>query len=79
MTLTILELLYIVLIIFASIIWTLLVIILLRVIKVLWPLVEIADFYNKIKKIFSYYAQIPEMLKEKVSEIIKWKTKKEEK
>ncbi len=68
MTLTILEMLYIVLIIFSTIIWTLLIITLLRVIKILWPMTEIADFYHKMKKIFSAYSQIPEIVVESVKE-----------
>lgn len=65
MELTILEALYIVLIVFTSVIWTLLVIILIRVLKILWPIVEIADFYNKVKSIFAVYSQIPTKIKEK--------------
>lgn len=65
MELTILEALYIVLIVFTSVIWTLLVIILIRVLKILWPIVEIADFYNKVKSIFTVYSQIPTKIKEK--------------
>lgn len=71
MTLTILEILYIVLIVFSSIIWTLFVIVLMRVLKILWPITEIADFYNKIKKIFEAYWSIPDKIKEQVKEIIK--------
>jgi len=71
MTLTILEMLYIVLIVFSSIIWTLLVLVLIRVFKILWPVTEMADYYNKIKKILSAYASIPDMIKEKVKEVIK--------
>jgi uncharacterized membrane protein len=68
--LTILEILYIVLIMFTSIVGTLLIIALLRVIKILWPITEIADFYNKIKQILSAYKQIPELFKEKVQEVL---------
>ncbi len=73
MSLTILEMLYVVLIVFSSIIWTLLIIVLIRVLKILWPLTEIADFYNKIKKILSWYSQIPEIIKESVKEKF-WKS-----
>ncbi|PZM86711.1 hypothetical protein DLH72_00270 [Candidatus Gracilibacteria bacterium] len=65
MELTILEALYIVLIVFTSVIGTLLVIILIRVLKILGPIVEIADFYNKVKSIFAVYSQIPTKIKEK--------------
>ncbi len=59
MTLTILEILYIVLIMFSSIIWTLLIVVLIRVLRILWPITELVDFYNKIKQIFAAYASIP--------------------
>ena len=74
--LTILEILYLVLIVFSSIIWTLLIVTLLRVIKVLWPIIEMVEFYKKIKQFFIAYKQIPEIFKEKVKEIF---NKKEEK
>lgn len=64
MTLTILEILYIVLIIFSSIIWTLLISILIRVIKILWPVMEVLELYTKIKSIFSAYASIPDKVKD---------------
>ena len=68
MELTILEILYIVLIIFTSIIWTLLTIVLVRVLKILWPITEIVGIYEKIKGLFSTYANIPDLIKEKVKE-----------
>lgn len=71
MSLSILEMLYIILIVFWSIIWTLLIIILLRVVKILWPIMEIVEFYNKIKSIFSAYASIPEKVKENIKDILK--------
>ena len=52
MTLTVLDALYIVLIVFSSIIWTLLIIALIRIIKILWPIVEIAEFYEKVNRYF---------------------------
>ena len=70
MTLTTLEVLYIVLIVFWSIIWTLLILVLLRVYKILWPITEMLELYNKIKSIFQAYANIPEMVKNKVSETL---------
>ncbi len=71
MTLTILEILYIVLIVFSSIIWTLLVLILIRVFKILWPVIEILEVYNKIKSIFSAYASIPDKIKDYAVNFIK--------
>ena len=77
MELTILQILYIVLIIFTSIIWTLLILVLMRVFKVLWAVVELVEFYNKIKQILSVYAHIPEMIKEKISDILSSKENKD--
>jgi len=69
-TLSIIEILYLVLIVFSSIIWTLLILVLIRVYKILWPMVEILEIYNKIKSIFQAYANIPEIVKSKVSETL---------
>lgn len=70
MTLTILEILYIVLIMFWSIIWTLLILVLIRVLKILWPVMDMVEFYNKIKQIISAYSSIPDMIKKKVSDTL---------
>lgn len=72
--LTTLDILYIVLSLFTSIIWVLLTIVLIRLIKILWVVVEITNYYNIFKNYLSMYAKIPEMIKEKVFEII-WKKK----
>lgn len=77
MTLTILEVLYMVLIVFSSIIWTLLVLILIRVLKILWPVMEILEVYNKIKSIFSAYASIPDKIKEYAVDFLKNKNNNE--
>lgn len=69
-TLSIIEILYLVLIVFSSIIWTLLILVLIRFYKILWPMVEILEIYNKIKSIFQAYANIPEIVKSKVSETL---------
>jgi hypothetical protein len=68
--LTTLDILYITLAFFVTIIWTLLTIVLIRVIKILGPVMEIVGFYNKIKQIFAAYSQIPDMVKEKVWEVL---------
>lgn len=78
MTLTILDILYIVLIIFSSIIWTLLILILIKVLKILGPIVEMAEYYEKVKGFLSMYSQVPGILKEVVSEKFFWKNKKDE-
>jgi len=70
MTLTIIEILYIVLIMFSSIIWTLLILVLIRVLKILWPVMEVVELYNKVKQIIQAYASIPDMIKQKVSDTL---------
>ncbi len=69
----IIDLFYGVLLVFTSIIGTLLVLILMRVMKILWPLVELANTYERIKKMFQAYSSIPDMVKQKISEIISGK------
>lgn len=70
MTLTILEILYIVLIVFWSITWTLLILVLVRVFKILWPIMDMVELYSKIKGMFQAYANIPEIIKQKVSDTL---------
>jgi len=68
MELQVIDMLYITLTVFTAIIWTLLTLVLIRVLKVLWMATEIVDYYNKIKQVFSAYKQIPDIMKEKVKE-----------
>lgn len=75
MTITILEALYIVLIVFTSIIWTLLVITLIKVVRIVSVVDEITSYYTKIKKILQGYENIPNTVKE----AIKSKFKRNEK
>lgn len=76
MDLTILEILYLVLIVFSSVIWTLLIIVLIRLLKILWPVMEIVQVYNKIKQVFKAYASIPEQMKDSVMDLFKDKKDK---
>lgn len=68
MTLTILEVLYIFLIAFTAVIWTLLTIALMRLIRILWVVQEITWIYEKIKEVFSAYSKIPEIVKDTIKE-----------
>lgn len=70
MTLEVLDILYITLIIFTTIIGTLLTLVLMRVMKALWMVMEIVDFYEKIKEIISAYKQIPDMIKDKAKDFM---------
>jgi len=70
MTLTTLDILYITLSIFTWIIGTLLAIVLFKVIKILWPIQEMAGYYNTVKSYIAMYAQIPAMVKEYVFELL---------
>lgn len=73
--LTILDILYISLIAFVSVIWVLLAIVLVRLIKILWVVQEISAYYYTVKEYLAMYARIPEIIKEKVFELIKWDKK----
>lgn len=79
MELSILEVLYIALIAFISVMWVLLSIVLIKLIKVLNVAVEITQYYYKIKSVFVTYSHIPEIVKEKVTNMVKWDKKKEKK
>lgn len=70
-----LEILHIVLIIFTSVIWVLLSIVLIKTIKILNTVWEIIDIYNKMKAVFAYYEALPkafgEVLSKKLNDIFK--------
>lgn len=66
MEFTILEIWYIILIVFTVFLWTLLSIILVKVIKILDVAEEITWYYTKIKKAVSVYNHVPEIVKEKL-------------
>lgn len=68
--LTILELLYLVLIFFIVVLWTLATLVLCRILKILSVGVEIAGYYWQFKKLCLYYSRVPLAIKEKVSEMI---------
>ena len=70
MMLTPLDILYITLSIFTWIIWTLLAVVLFKVIKILWPIEEIVWYYNTFKSYISAYKQIPLIIKEYVFDFI---------
>ncbi len=68
--LTPLDILYITLSIFTWIIWTLLAVVLFKVIKILWPIEEMVWYYNTFKSYISAYKQIPLIIKEYVFDFI---------
>jgi hypothetical protein len=78
-TLTTLDILYISLTIFSVIIWTLLSIILFKVIKILNPVLEILSYYEKLKSFLWMYSNIPNIIKEKTKEFLAnlWNNKNE--
>lgn len=67
-SITILELLYLVLTLFVVVIGTLLTIVLLRVMKILKVGTEIADIYFKCKEILGNLSLLPELLREKLQQ-----------
>lgn len=62
MDLNIIEVLYITLILFTSVIGTLLSIVLYKLIKVLNVLMEIVEVYNRVRQIVMLYSQIPDII-----------------
>jgi hypothetical protein len=70
MTLTTLDILYITLSIFTWVIGTLLAIVLIKVIKILWPIQEIVWYYETVKWYISMYAQIPWMVKDYIFDLL---------
>jgi len=42
----------------------------MKIIKILGPIMEVVELYNKIKQIFSAYANIPDIIKSKVSDTL---------
>ena len=60
--------------VFVAIVWTVLTLVLIRVYKILWTIVELVWYYNKVKQILSIYGHIPTVIKEKVFSFF-WKSK----
>lgn len=75
MGLTILEILYIVLIFFTTIVWTLLRVVLYKLIRILNTLEEIFAVYDNIKSILVLYKKIPDMIFSYVKDLLLWKKK----
>lgn len=75
MELTILEILYIVLIFFTTIVWTLLRVVLYKLIRILNTLEEIFAVYDNIKSILVLYKNIPNMIFSYVRDLLLWKKK----
>lgn len=70
MILSTLDILYIVLSIFTSIVWTLLVIALFRLIKILWVVNESMEYIKKVNALLAMWEQIPNIIVEKIKSII---------
>ncbi|NDK10040.1 hypothetical protein GW846_04620 [Candidatus Gracilibacteria bacterium] len=66
--LSILDLLRLVLTFFLVVIGTLLTIAMLRVLRILKVGVELADYYDEVKKVIVYYAMVPYVIKDKIFE-----------
>jgi len=76
-SITILELLYLVLTLFIVVVGTLLTIVLLRVLKILKVGTELADMYFSLKDMLANIHLIPEILKQKLVEAF-WQQEEEE-
>lgn len=70
MLLSTLDILYIVLSIFTSIVWTLLIVALFRLIKILWVVNELMTYVQKVNNMLSMWEQIPNIILEKIKQII---------
>ncbi len=67
----IIEILYIVLIFFTIIIWSLTSILLYKLLKIVSVITEIVEVYNEIKQVISFYNQIPKVFFESIKKIFK--------
>ena len=47
--------------------------VLIRVFKLLWPVLEIIGIYKRVRAIFMGYSQIPDIIKDRVKDFIKKK------
>ena len=65
------DIFYIVSTIFVSIIWTMLIIAIYKLIKILSVAKEVTDYYYKMKNFISYFESIPEYYIEKIKNLIK--------
>lgn len=72
-TFTIMDLFLAASTIFIVVIWILLSLVLFRVYKILWTVVELVWYYNKFKQFLWFYSYIPTVVKEKVFSIFKSK------
>ena len=75
MVISTLDLLYFVLILFSTIIGTLLTLVLIRALAILWVIREITNYYYKVKKIVKMYSQVPEEIKSSLVDLAKSKKK----
>lgn len=65
------DIFYIVLIIFTTIIWTMLIIAIKRLLTVLAVAEELANYYYTVKKMLGYYDEIMENYKDKIKNLLK--------
>ena len=70
MILSTLDILFLVLTFFSTIIGTLLILVLMRVFSILGVVQEITGYYTKLKKMLMTYAQIPESIKQAAKDIV---------
>ncbi|MCH2189065.1 hypothetical protein MK079_04540 [Candidatus Gracilibacteria bacterium] len=70
MILSTLDIFLLVLTFFGTIIGTLLVIVLMRVLSILGVVQEITNYYKKIKQFLNGYAQIPDTVKQAAKDMV---------
>lgn len=71
MDITIMEGLYMALLFFWTLVLILISVVLVKIIKILWPVMELVWLYNRAKQFLWMYSQIPDSIKEKVFSFIK--------
>ncbi len=71
MDISILDGLYVALLFFGTIVLILLCVVLVKIIKILWPVMEVVSIYNRFKQYLGIYSQIPDSIRERALNILK--------
>lgn len=75
MDMSLLEILYLVLIIFTSVVWILLSILLYKLLKIVNVLTEMVELYTNIKNVIMVYSNLPQLILWYLKDIVFWSKK----
>lgn len=75
MDMSLLEILYLVLIIFTSVVWILLSILLYKLLKIVNVLTEMVEVYTNIKNVIMVYSNLPQLILWYLKDIVFWSKK----